>query len=174
MMNLGDKQIEVFAPASEDSTEVLNLGGGEDMIFAPASSTVPIVVDDELQTELQRIPDKMAFRIGEVADLLKVKAYVLRYWESEFEGFKPKKSKHNQRMYERRDVETLMMIKKLLYRDKFSIEGAKAALKKLRKDNQRVKAMTTITNRLEDVRSQAEDLLEDIRKMKAQLAPFLS
>ena len=74
--------------------------------YAPPSISpgeVQVEVDPELQGELSQIPDKLAFKIGEVADLLGVKAYVLRYWETEFDILKPKKSKHGQRMYERRD-----------------------------------------------------------------------
>ncbi len=94
--------------------------------YAPPSVPavpVPVEVDPELEAELAKIPDKLAFKIGEVADILGVKAYVLRYWETEFDVLKPKKSKHGQRMYERRDVENLLLIRKLLYRDRFSIEG---------------------------------------------------
>lgn len=137
--------------------------------YAPsslASGEVPIEVDAELQAELARIPDKLAFKIGEVADLLTVKAYVLRYWETEFEILKPKKSKHNQRMYERRDVENLMLIKKLLYRDRFSIEGARSALKKLKKDNVRVKQIKTISERIEEAKDQVLDLIDDIRAFR--------
>lgn len=156
-----------MSSVSEEPTEVLNLESRETLL-APSSMDVPVDVDRELQQDLERIPDKMAFRIGEVAELLNLKTYVLRYWESEFEALKPKKSKHNQRMYERRDVETLMFIKKLLYRDKFSIEGAKGALRKLRKDNQRVKQIKTMSERFEDVRSKAEDLLDAIRAAKSR------
>ncbi len=150
-----------------EASDVLDLGA-RGPVLAPSSLDVPVDVDQELQRDLERIPDKMAFRIGEVADLLNLKTYVLRYWESEFEALKPKKSRHNQRMYERRDVETLMFIKKLLYRDKFSIEGAKGALRKLRKDNQRVKQIKTMADRFEDVRGKAEDLLDAIRAAKVR------
>lgn len=133
--------------------------------YAPSSVTpneVQVEVDPTLQAELSHIPDKLAFKIGEVADLLGVKAYVLRYWETEFEILKPKKSKHNQRMYERRDVENLMLIKKLLYRDRFSIEGARSALKKLKKDNVRVKQIRTITEHIDEAKDRVLDLLDDI------------
>src|SRR5688572_26456647 len=119
------------------ATDELVLESRTPILLAPASRPAADVdVDPELERDLGRIPDKMAFQIGEVAELLDVKPYVLRYWETEFEQLKPKKSKHNQRMYERRDVETLMLIKKLLYRDRFSIEGARTALKRLRKESQ--------------------------------------
>ena len=138
--------------------------------YAPsslASGDVPVEVDTELQAELSRIPDKLAFKIGEVADLLKLKAYVLRYWETEFEVLKPKKSKHNQRMYERRDVENLLLIKKLLYRDRFSIEGARSALKKLKKDNVRVKQIKTISEHIEEAKDLVMNLLDDIQAFRS-------
>ena len=59
----------------------------------------------------QEIPNKLYFRIGEVSDLVGVRPYVLRYWESEFQDIKPTKSKSGQRLYKRRDVEQLMRIR---------------------------------------------------------------
>ena len=88
---------------------------------------------NKLQDQIENIPDKMGFKIGEAADYVGVKQYVLRYWESEFDILKPKKSKNGQRMYTQKDVETALLIKKLLHEDRFSIEGARSALKKLRK-----------------------------------------
>ncbi|HMN68882.1 MAG TPA: MerR family transcriptional regulator [Bdellovibrionales bacterium] len=136
--------------------------------YAPSavSSAVPVEVDAELANELSRIPDKLAFKIGEVADLLSVKPYVLRYWETEFEVLKPKKSKHNQRMFERRDIENLMLIKKLLYRDRFSIEGARAALKKLKKDNVRVKQIKSLAEHIEEAKDRVFDLIDEIQSLR--------
>lgn len=137
--------------------------------YAPPSvpaAPVAVEVDPELEAELAKIPDKLAFKIGEVAELLGVKAYVLRYWETEFDVLKPKKSKHGQRMYERRDVENLMLIRKLLYRDRFSIEGARSALKKLKKDNVRVKQIKTITEHLDEARDRVYDLLDEIARTR--------
>lgn len=137
------------------------------LLLAPASRPVADVeVDAELERDLGRIPDKMAFKIGEVADLLNVKPYVLRYWETEFEQLNPKKSKHNQRMYERRDVETLMLIKKLLYRDRFSIEGARTALKKLRKETQTVKKMQSMAEHYEEMAMGLEQLIDHVQRLK--------
>lgn len=138
--------------------------------YAPSSNqpsgSVAIEVDAELEAELSRIPDKLAFKIGEVADILGVKAYVLRYWETEFEILKPKKSKHNQRMYERKDVENLLLIKKLLYRDRFSIEGARSALKKLRKDNVRVKQIKTMAEHIDEAKDRVLDLIDEINNFR--------
>lgn len=75
------------------------------------------------------IPDKLYFRIGEVAKLCKLPAYVLRFWESEFPQLKPIKSSTGQRMYRQRDVESVLRIKKLLYEEGFTIAGARQQLK---------------------------------------------
>ena len=75
------------------------------------------------------LPDKLYFKIGEVAHLTGVKQHVLRYWESEFPSIRPQKSKSNQRLYKRRDLEAVMAIKHLLYDRKFTIEGAKRQLR---------------------------------------------
>ena len=79
------------------------------------------------------IPDKLFFRIGEVSQLVGVEPYVLRYWESEFPALSPKKSSTGQRMFRRRDVELLLHIKRLLYHEKFTIEGARKVLKSAKK-----------------------------------------
>jgi DNA-binding transcriptional MerR regulator len=75
------------------------------------------------------IPDKLYFRIGEVATLCKLPAYVLRFWESEFSQLKPVKSSTGQRMYRRRDVESVLRIKQLLYEQGFTIVGARQQLR---------------------------------------------
>src|SRR6201987_5598642 len=75
------------------------------------------------------IPEKLYFRIGEVARLCRLPAYVLRFWETEFPQLKPGKSNTGQRMYRRRDVETVVHIKKLLYEDGFTIAGARQLLR---------------------------------------------
>lgn len=74
------------------------------------------------------IPNKLYFKIGEVARLTGVKPYVLRYWETEFNGLGPKKSGTNQRQYRRKDVELVLEIKRLLYEKRFTIEGARKHL----------------------------------------------
>jgi len=74
------------------------------------------------------IPDKLYFKIGEVAALLETKTHVLRYWETEFSELQPVKSRTNQRLYRRKDVETALLIKDLLYRQGFTIAGARQQL----------------------------------------------
>jgi DNA-binding transcriptional MerR regulator len=76
------------------------------------------------------IPDnKRFFRIGETSRIIGVKPYVLRYWEKEFQDIRPKRADSKQRTYQREDIETIGMIKKLLYEEKLTIEGAKKRLK---------------------------------------------
>jgi len=75
------------------------------------------------------IPDKLYFRIGEVASLCRLPAYVLRFWETEFPQLRPVKSSTGQRMYRKRDVESVVRIKKLLYEDGFTIAGARVQLR---------------------------------------------
>jgi DNA-binding transcriptional MerR regulator len=75
------------------------------------------------------VPDKLYFRIGEVAELCDLPAYVLRFWETEFPQLKPVKGTSGQRMYRKRDVETVARIKDLLYNQGFTIAGARQALR---------------------------------------------
>ena len=75
------------------------------------------------------IPDKLYFRIGEVAKLCDVPAYVLRFWESEFPQLKPHKGGTGQRLYRRRDVETALHVKSLLYDQGYTIPGARQVIK---------------------------------------------
>ncbi len=125
--------------------------------------------DEALVKEFSKIPDKMGFKIGEVAELVDIKQYVLRYWESEFEALKPKKSKSNQRMYTRKDVEMVMMIKKLLYRDKFSINGARKALKTLKSQRRENKKWDNMAIRYKNACYQMEGLISDIRDIRQKL-----
>lgn len=74
------------------------------------------------------IPDKLYFRIGEVSELAETKPYVLRYWETEFPTLKPVKSATGHRLYRRPDVEMILEIKRLLYVEGFTIEGARKYL----------------------------------------------
>ena len=80
-------------------------------------------------TETPVIPNRLFFRIGDVADLAGLEAYVLRYWETEFPGLRPKKTSNGQRQYRRKDVEVVLEIKRLLYDDGYTIAGARKALK---------------------------------------------
>ena len=71
------------------------------------------------------IPDKLYFKIGEVAKMADVPTHVLRYWESEFSGIKPKRASSKQRLYRRQDVELILKIKTLLHEQGYTIAGAR-------------------------------------------------
>lgn len=73
--------------------------------------------------------EKLYYSIGEVKELTGVEPHVLRYWESEFPTFNPRKTRSGQRAYTRKDIDMALMIKRLLYEEKFTIKGAKIKLK---------------------------------------------
>ncbi|HMJ55812.1 MAG TPA: MerR family transcriptional regulator [Polyangiaceae bacterium] len=75
------------------------------------------------------LPTKLYFRIGEVASAVGVETHVLRYWETEFRSIRPQKSSRGQRVYSRRDVETLLRVRELLYDRGFTIAGARKQLR---------------------------------------------
>jgi DNA-binding transcriptional MerR regulator len=91
------------------------------------------------------IADKLYFRIGEVAQLCQVPAYVLRFWESEFPQLKPNKGGTGQRLYRRRDVEMALHIKTLLYDEGFTIAGARQALKAERQQKEPQLSLAIVT-----------------------------
>ncbi len=78
------------------------------------------------------IPDKLYYKIGEVSQITGVEPYVLRYWESEFKIISPVRTNSKQRLYRRRDLELILEVKKLLYKEKFTIAGAKKRLQEIR------------------------------------------
>jgi DNA-binding transcriptional MerR regulator len=90
---------------------------------------------EDIQKKLESLPDKTYFRIGEVARIIKVKPYVLRFWESEFKIMAPPKSRSKQRMYRKKDIETILRIKQLLYAERFTIEGARKRLSADRRED---------------------------------------
>lgn len=110
------------------------------------ATEIPEGIDKSVLTSPSDIPNKLYFKIGEVARLTGVKPYVLRYWETEFTGLGPKKSGTNQRQYRRKDVELVLEIKRLLYEKRFTIEGARKHLG-LRTKGLAVAAVTPPANR---------------------------
>jgi DNA-binding transcriptional MerR regulator len=92
------------------------------------NSQGPVAGDEGLPITEFEIPNKLYFRIGEVAKLAGIKPYVLRFWETEFPGLGPKKSGTGHRLYRRKDVELVLEIKRLLYEKRYTIEGARKTL----------------------------------------------
>ncbi len=86
-----------------------------------------------MTTTKAEIPDRAQYRIGEASEIIGVKPYVLRYWETEFAGIKPSKSSAGHRVYRKTDLEMLILIRDLLHAQRYSVEGAKKRLRELKK-----------------------------------------
>ncbi len=105
-----------------------------------------------------QIPDgKRYFRIGEVSRIIGVEPYVLRYWESEFPQIRPRRADSNQRTYQRNDLEIIIEIKRLLYEEKLTIEGARRKLKQKMFE----KASLNLEF-LREIRGELQDILKDL------------
>ncbi|MFK8136747.1 MAG: MerR family transcriptional regulator [Bdellovibrionales bacterium] len=133
---------------------------------------VPVgLLQSELYTDkMNRIPEKLHFKIGEVADFLGLKQYVLRYWETEFEELRPKKGSNNQRMYTRKNIELSVLIQHLLHTEKFSIEGARQFLKKQKEQgkNQAIQAAAS-----QGIQKELISLQSEVYKLKLKLDSYL-
>lgn len=100
-------------------------------------------------------PDKLFYKIGEVSRIADVEPYVLRYWETEFPFLRPRKNKSGQRVYIRKDLDLVLQIKKLLYEDRFTIEGVR---KKFGESEPPKQAHPPL------VQSSANEVIERVRK----------
>lgn len=120
----------------------------------------------DLNVDFSVIPNKMAFKIGEVAKLLGVKPYVLRYWETEFSALSPKKSKNNQRIYQKKDVERALLIKALLYQERYSIEGARSVLRRV---YLRVQSNKELNENHTQTIKRAKEVLKRLHRLRAKL-----
>jgi len=114
------------------------------------------------------IPDKLYFRIGEVATLCHLPAYVLRFWESEFPQLKPVKSSTGQRMYRRRDVENVLRIKQLLYEQGFTISGARQHLRSETKTDKTQTAIPFPSHSMPEIQHIRQGLREILDMLSAR------
>ena len=117
------------------------------------------------------IPDKRYFKIGEVSRLAQVAPHVLRYWESEFTGIKPKRANSGQRLYRKVDVELILSIKDLLHNQGYTISGARRHLSTKDKKPQRSKKKRPPGNCLQNIKTELEaiqSLLSARPKRKAR------
>ncbi|MGB3400189.1 MAG: MerR family transcriptional regulator [Candidatus Deferrimicrobiaceae bacterium] len=110
------------------------------------------------------IPDKFYFKIGEVSSLLGVKPYVVRFWETEFD-LTPAKNRSKHRVYKRHEVETLLEIRKLLYDERFTIEGAQRKLKERMKDKSKQLGLTLEEKKHRTALLKVKKDLEKLREM---------
>ena len=137
----------------------------------------PRAAVDVLMSTGPEIPDKLYFRIGDVAKLAGIKPYVLRFWETEFPALGPKKSGTGHRLYRRKDVEMVLEIKTLLYEKRFTIEGARKYMEtrgkaqpvaaaapkskgKTRKSRAQASLFDTPDAALDTVRKELQDILK--------------
>jgi DNA-binding transcriptional MerR regulator len=118
----------------------------------------------------RKIPSKLFFKIGEVCELTDTQPYVLRYWESEFPALAPAKNNSGQRIYRRRDIETILRIKTLLYEEGFTIAGAKKKLEQEMKEQGKGGAPTPPPDA---VLSGNDGLKEEILSIRAELKGIL-
>lgn len=116
------------------------------------------------EKNLPLIPDKLYFSISEVSELCAVKAYVLRYWEQEFSQLKPVKRRGNRRYYQQQDIILVRQIRKLLYEDGFTIEGARAQLSNTSDAvSQSVKMNITVKKIIADLESVLQNLQSEMK-----------
>lgn len=125
------------------------------------------------------IPDKLFFSIGEVCKLVNVEPYVLRFWESEFPRLKPGKGPNGRRMYRKRDIETVLTIKNLLYEQGFTIAGARktlatgAAAAGMRRGD-RESSQESGRSPSEPASAASEGAAERVRTLKSELRAILT
>jgi len=110
------------------------------------------------------IAKKTYYSIGEVGDLTGLKAHVLRYWETQFDMIAPTKNRGGNRVYRAKEIETILLVKHLLYEKRFTIEGARQKLKDLRKGGQLAQTRTEsleprLTDEIRDRLLEVRDLL---------------
>ena len=112
-----------------------------------------------------RLPDKIYFKIGEVSRIVGVEPYVLRYWETEFELLKPGKAPSRHRLYKKKDVELLLEIKRLLYAEGFTIEGARKKLKEGKKEERQQLKLELPDSTYKNALVRIKKDLQSLRKM---------
>lgn len=109
------------------------------------------------------IPDKLYFSIGEASRIAEVEPHVLRYWGSEFSCLRPLKDKAGRRNYRKKDLETILHIKDLLYRQRYSIAGAKKKMKDKEERSRMAKGRNLIVT-LKEVKKDLQSVLNILSK----------
>lgn len=110
------------------------------------------------------IPDKFYFKIGEVSEILDVQPYVVRFWETEFR-ITPAKNRSRHRVYNRQELDTLLEIKRLLYEERFTIEGARNKLKERLKEKRQQLNLNWEDNRYKSLLQRVKKDLSKIREL---------
>lgn len=121
-------------------------------------------------SENKPIPDKVYYSITEVADITGLKPHILRYWETEFPVLKPRKNRAGNRAYRKKDIEIILLIKKLLYEEGFTIDGAKRRIRELRKVTQMQSPPKDLQGELRKMREFLRDVKEELETVIRILA----
>ena len=125
-------------------------------------------------TRRTQLPDKLFFKIGEVADIVGVKPHALRYWETEFPALRPKKTRGSHRQYSRKDVELAMLIRQLLHDEGYTIPGARKRIKDLGRHQRssppepRAQREVALRAELLGLRQQLSELLDELSVSKSE------
>jgi len=123
-----------------------------------------------IKTQLP-LPDKLFYKIGEVSKISGVESYVLRYWETEFPFLSPRKNKSGQRVYVKKDVELILQIKKLLYQERYTIEGVR---KKFGDTTAKTPEPTVVRENRMEVPKQPADVVSFVKKRLKDILNQLS
>jgi DNA-binding transcriptional MerR regulator len=122
------------------------------------------------------IPDRLYFKIGDVARICQVKAYVLRFWETQFPQLKPNKSGTGQRLYRRHDVELALKIKRLVHTEGYTLSGARQALEQSHRQpnpepqpDPQSRLPLTIVGETQPISAQTEDVASTIAHARSEL-----
>ncbi len=134
-----------------------------------------LVASDTLAPDsAPEIPDKLYLRMGEVARLVSIKPYVLRFWESEFPTLMPRKSDTGHRLYRRKDVETVLEIKRLLYEKRFTIEGARKMLQSKRREREKTIPVMPEEQQQGELFTAQPALLKELRQELREILALLA
>ncbi len=113
------------------------------------------------------IPDKLFYKIGEVARLTSLRPSILRYWETEFSLLQPQKSRSGQRLYTKKELDLVLEIKGLLYHEKLTIKGARRVIAKRGKGRESLDMLTKDTTA--DILQVIKEVKEDLKKIRDSL-----
>ena len=113
--------------------------------------------------------DKLFYKIGEVSNIAEIETHVLRYWESEFSFLKPRKNNTGQRVYSRKDLELVLQIKNLLYKDKYTIAGVKKKF-----GNSTLKKNSVSIQTIQGIRKKLKDILDTLNKETKRAKPCIA
>lgn len=109
--------------------------------------------------------NKIYYSIGEISELIQVKPYIIRYWEAEFNQLKPKNDKVRNRRYQKKDLELLLRIKELVYEKKYTLEGAKNAIR----DEQKLSVREKKAEPVKSVQDEKIWIIDELKKIREHL-----